>query len=88
MSAPRPTATGPGRSRAGYDAWRATARYAAPAAHAESPPHRSRDPQVRSPVAAAADRVRRAAGESNAAAEDEENAGEARAIGDSRPSAL
>ena len=60
----RPTATGPGRSRAAYDAWQATARYAALAAHAESPPHRSRDPQVRSPVAAAVGRVRRAAGES------------------------
>jgi hypothetical protein len=61
----RPTATGPGRSRAAYDAWQATARYAALAAHAESPPHRSRDPQVRSPVAAAVGRVRRAAGESH-----------------------
>ncbi len=33
--------------------------------HAESPPHRSRDPQVRSPVAAAVARVRPAAGESH-----------------------
>ena len=64
-SAPRPTATGPTHSRAGCDAWRATARYAAPGAHGESPPRRSRDPRAHSPVVAAVARGRRAAGESH-----------------------
>jgi hypothetical protein len=64
-SAPQPTANGPTHSRAGCDAWPATARYAAPAAHVESPPRRSRGPQAHSPAAAAVAHVRRAAGESH-----------------------
>ena len=61
-SAPRPTAGGPIHSRARCDAWRATARYAAPAVRAESPSRRSRDPRAHSPAAAAVAPVRRAAG--------------------------
>lgn len=64
-SAPRPTSTGPTRSPVGCDAWRATARYATPAAHAESPPRCSHDPQPHNPAAAEVARVRRAAGESH-----------------------
>jgi len=64
MYALRPTATGPGRSRAAYAASPGRARCDAPAAHAESP-RRNRDPRGHSPAAAAVARVRPAAGESH-----------------------
>jgi hypothetical protein len=62
-SARRPSARGPARSRAWCGAQRPTARYAAPAAHAEWRLRRRRDPRAHSLAAVLVAPVRRAAGE-------------------------
>jgi hypothetical protein len=65
MCAPRPTATGPGHSRARCDAWPARAQCDESGDRAEWRLRRSRDPRAHSPGAAAVVPIRGAAEESH-----------------------
>jgi hypothetical protein len=65
MCAPRPTATGPGHSRARCDAWPARAQCDESGDRAEWRLRRSRDPRAHSPGAAAVAPIRGAAEESH-----------------------